>query len=84
MTYEEFMKIVREKNEWKKHPENWTEAERLRERIMHGEKTIKQCLDLEKELIEFIAKNPSEEELAKLQGCGESISMICNAIREKR
>ena len=39
MTHEEFMKIVREKNEWYRHPEKWTEAEKLRERIMSGKKS---------------------------------------------
>lgn len=84
MTHEEFMKIVREKNEWNKHPEKWTQAEQLRERIMSGEKTKEEYLALQEELNAFIASNPSQEELKKLQGCGESLAMICSAINEGR
>ncbi len=84
MTHEDFMKIVREKNEWYRHPEKWTEAERLRERIMSSKKTNEEYLALQEELRTFIASNPPKEELERLQGCGESLAMICSAIREGR
>lgn len=83
MTHEEFMKIVREKNEWYRHPERWTEAERLRERIMSGNHTDEEYLALQEELMAFIASNPSQEELERLQGCGESLAMICSGIRKR-
>ncbi len=84
MTHEEFMNIVRKKNEWKKHPEKWTQAEKLRERIMSGKKTSEELLALQEELRAFIASNPPKEELELLQGCGESLAMLCSAIKEGR
>ena len=47
MTNEEFMKIVREKNEWYSHPERWTKAEKLRERIIASGKSKVECLKQE-------------------------------------
>ena len=51
---------------------------------MNGNHTNEEWLALQEELIEFIASHPSKEELAELPGCGESLAMICSAIRERR
>jgi hypothetical protein len=82
MTHEEFMKIVREKNEWRKHPEQWTEAEKLRERILSGEKTNDEWLQLQKDVIDFFESKATEEEKQMLSGYTESMSMICAVIAQ--
>ena len=81
MTHEEFMKIVREHNEWRRHPERWTEAERLREEIMSSNKTNEEWLALQEEVREFFQSDASEEDKQLVQGYTEALSMICSAIR---
>lgn len=63
--------------------ENSSEADKLRHKIMHVNHTDEEYLALQEELKAFIASNPPEEELERLEGCGESLAMICSAIREK-
>lgn len=59
-----------------------SEADKLRHRIMQRH-TNEEYLALEEELKAFLLSNPPEE-IKKLEGCSESLSMICNAIREGR
>nr|DAZ43250.1 MAG TPA: hypothetical protein [Caudoviricetes sp.] len=82
MTHEEFMKIVREKNEWYKHPEKWTEAEKLRERIMSGKKSKEEWLQLREDVRAFIASDAPEEDKAMLGGYTETLVMMCSAIED--
>lgn len=84
MTHEEFMKIVRRSNEWRNHPERWTEAERLRESIMSGEKSDEEWLKLRKEVQAFFQSDAPEEDKEMLRGYTETLEMICSAIREGR
>lgn len=84
MTHEEFMQIVRERNEWRRHPEKWTEAEKLRERIMSNGKTNEEWIELEKEVCAFFQSDASEDDKKMLSGYTECLHMFCNAIREKR
>lgn len=82
MTHEEFMKFVREKNEWQRHPEKWTEAETLRERIMSGKKSKDEWLQLRADVRAFFQSDASEEDKRMLMGYTESLSMICSAIED--
>lgn len=82
MAFEEFMKIVRKSNEWHRHPERWTEAERLRESIMSGEKDDEEWLRLREEVKEFFASDAPEEDKEMLRGYTETLNMMCAAIRE--
>ena len=82
MTHEEFMKFVREKNEWQRHPEKWTEAETLRERIMSGKKSKGEWLQLRADVRAFFQSDASEEDKRMLMGYTESLSMICSAIED--
>lgn len=82
MTHEEFMTIVREKNEWYSHPEKWTEAEKLRERIMARDKSKVECLKLREEVQKFLKSDASEEDKKMLLGYTESLQMICSAIEQ--
>ena len=82
MTHEEFMKIVREKNEWYKHLEKWTEAEKLRERIMSGKKSKEEWLQLREDVRAFIASDAPEEDKAMLGGYTETLVMMCSAIED--
>ena len=54
MTFDEFMKIVRETNEKNSHPENWTEAERLCHEIMAPKKRAEGCVKVEEEVHAFL------------------------------
>ena len=82
MTHEEFMKFVRERNEWQRHPEKWTEAETLRERIMSGKKSKEEWLQLRSDVRAFFQSDASEEDERMLMGYTESLSMICSAIED--
>lgn len=82
MTHEEFMKIVRERNEWHRHPEKWTEAEKLCERIMSGKKSKEEWLQLREDVRAFFKSDASEEDKRMLMGYTESLSMICSAIED--
>ena len=82
MTHEEFMKIVREKNEWYNHPEKWTEAEKLRDRIMSGKKSKEEWLQLREDVRAFIASDAPEEDKAMLGGYTETLVMMCSAIED--
>lgn len=84
MTFDEFMKIVRETNEKNSHPENWTEAERLRHEIMAPKKSAEECVKLEEEVQAFLKSNASQEDKQTVISYAESLSMICTAIREER
>lgn len=81
MTHEEFMKIVREKNEWYRHPEKWTEAEKLRERIMSGKKSKEEWLQLREDVRAFFESDASEEDKKMLRGYTETLAMMCSAIK---
>ena len=80
MRFEDFMRIVREENEWYKNPKQWTEAERLRERIMSGEKSDEEWLQLSREVKNFLQSNASEEDKEMLRGYTETLDMICSDI----
>ena len=82
MTHEEFIEIVREKNEWHRHPENWTEAEKLRERIMSGKKSKEEWVQLRKDVRKFLESDAPEEDKKMLKGYTETLSMVCLAIEE--
>lgn len=82
MEHEEFMKIVREHNEWRRHPERWTEAERLCEEIMSSQKTNEEWLALQEEVQNFFQSDASEDDKQLVRGYTESLAMVCSAIRE--
>ena len=82
MTHEEFMKIVREKNEWHRHPEKWTEAEKLCERIMSGKKSNEEWLQLREDVRAFFESDASEEDKEMLRGYTETLAMMCSAIED--
>lgn len=79
MDHTDFMKIVRQYNANKDNEDS--NAAKLRKRIMHENHSNAEWLELQEELRCFIAANPSQEELNQLQGCGESLAMICSAIK---
>ncbi|MBS6396683.1 MAG: hypothetical protein KH452_05980 [Clostridiales bacterium] len=84
MTHEEFMREVRKANEWRRHPEKWTEAERLRERIISGPKKDKEWMHLRKDVVDFLRSNASEEDKKMLMAYTETLHMVCNAIDKDR
>ena len=59
-----------------------TEAEKLIYRMTHGKLTKDEYLNLEQDVKDFIASDASEEDKRAVGGYTESLSMICNAIRE--
>ncbi len=84
MTFDEFMKIVRETNEKNNHPERWTEAERLCHEIMTRQKNKEDYFRLEEEVQVFLQSDASQNDKQMVIGYTESLSMICSAIREGR
>jgi hypothetical protein len=84
MLHEEFMKLVRETNERNRHPELWTEPERLCKKIMSKKDSDEEWLELEKEVIEYLKSDASEEDKREVLGYTESLLMICSAIREEK
>lgn len=84
MTFDEFMKKVRETNEKNRHPECWTEAERLCHEIMTQQKSKEDYFQLEKEVRDFLKSDASQDDKQMVIGYAESLSMICAAIREGR
>lgn len=84
MKHETFMKAVRESNEWRKHPEKWTEAEQLRERIVSGQKSSEEWLRLREDVRRFFQSDAFESDKKMLRGYTESLGMICSAIEEGR
>ena len=80
MTHEEFMKIVRERNERDRHPEQWTEAERLIERIRSDDKTKEEWLSLRDDVRTFFASGAPEKDKELLRGYTEALEMMCSAI----
>lgn len=60
-----------------------TEAEKFRNEIMSSGKTDEEWLALQKKVREFL-KTATEEDKEVLRGYTESLSMICNGIREGR
>lgn len=75
----EFALFCRELNRQWDNPQ--TKAERLRNEIMSSGKTDDEWLELQKEVRGFL-KTATEEDKEALRGYTESLSMICNAIRE--
>ncbi len=84
MTFDEFMKIVRETNEKNSHPERWTEAEQLCHKIMTQQKSKEEYFRLEEEVQAFLKSDASQDDKQMVIGYAESLSMICAAIREGR
>lgn len=82
MNYADFMKVVRKHNNATISEDS--KAAILRRRILHESHSNEEWLAIQEELKSFIASNPSREELNQLQGCGESLAMICSAINEGR
>lgn len=82
MTHDEFMKFVRGKNELQRHPEKWTEAETLRERIMSGKKSKDEWLQLRADVRTFFESDAPEEDKKMLSGYTETLSMMCSAIED--
>lgn len=72
-----FCKKLREK--WE-NPQ--TEAEKLIYRMTHGKKTNDEYLKLQQDVRAFMASDALEEDKRAVMGYTESLSMICNAIRE--
>lgn len=72
-----FCKKLREK--WE-NPQ--TEAEELIYRMTHGKKTNDEYLRLQQDVRKFMASDALEEDKRSVMGYTESLSMICNAIRE--
>lgn len=82
MTHEEFMKIVREKNEWHSHPERWTEVEKIREQIITSGKSKDECLELREEVRRFLKSDASEEDKKMLLGYTELLQMACSTVEQ--
>lgn len=82
MNNTDFMERVRKHNNDVANPTS--QGALLRKKIMHETHTNEEWLALQEELQTFITSNPSQEELEQLQGCGESLAMICSAINEGR
>lgn len=82
MTHEDFMKLVRERNEWQRHPEKWTDAEKLRERIMSGKKSKEEWLQLREDVRTFLASDAPETDKEMLGGYTETLVMMCSAIED--
>lgn len=82
MTHEEFMKIVREKNEWHSHPERWTEVEKIRERIITSGKSKDEYLELREEVRRFLKSDASEEDKKMLLGYTELLQMACSTVEQ--
>ena len=83
MKHEEFMKIVKEHNKRKMNSyKDEPKSVRIRKQIEKGGHSKEEWLALERELAEYIASNPSEEELKKLDGYEECLIMICNSFKE--
>lgn len=76
------LKNIKEYNQDREKELKSSKAVRLRHKIMNEKHTNEEWLALQEELRAFIATNPSEDELKQLQGCGESLSMICSAINK--
>lgn len=76
---DDLLSEIRAYNEKYAITEKSSEGDKLRHRIMQKH-TNEEYLALQEELIAFVASNPPEE-IAKLEGCGESLEMICSAIR---
>ena len=81
MNHTDFMERVRKHNNV---ANPTSQGALLRKKIMHENHTNEEWLMLQEELKMFIASNPSQEEVKQLQGCGESLAMICSAINEGR
>lgn len=80
MTHKDFMKLVRERNEWQRHPGKWTDAEKLRERIMSGKRSKEEWLQLLREDVRtFFAFDAPEEGKEMLGGYTETLVMMCLA-----
>lgn len=82
MKHADFMNFVRKHNSDVDNPTS--RGAMLRKRIMHESHTDDEWLALRKELNAFIALTPPKSELDQLQGCSESLIMICNGIEDKR
>ena len=82
MTFDEFMKHVREYNERQRHPRPYVED--LLIRITTPQKSNEKYLELEKEVERFFESDASEGDKTNVLGHVEPLVMICNAIREGR
>lgn len=76
MTHKDFMKLVRERNEWQRHPGKWTDAEKLRERIMSGKRSKEEWLQLREDVRTFFASDAPEEGKEMLGGYTETLVMM--------
>ena len=77
----DFMNLVRKHNSDRNN--STSQGAILRKKIMHENHTDEEWLALREELKAFIASNPPKNELNQLQGCSESLIMICNGIENK-
>lgn len=74
------LKDIEEYNKKYSINENSSEAEKLRYRLMNGEKSKEEWLQLREEVRAFFKSDASEEDKRMLMGYTESLSMICSAI----
>lgn len=81
MTYDEFMETVRKSNSSREITEDMTGAEKLRYRAFYLTKTDEEWLQLEKDIQEYMASNPSESEKKILFDFSEMVGMRCSAIK---
>lgn len=82
--WEKTLKAAREYKK-KYDPEiNPTEANKLSVRMMQVYKTKKEYFDVEKDVIDFLKSDASEEDKNLIRGQAEALVMVLNAIREGR
>ncbi len=63
--------------------EDSSEAEKLRFRITHGDKTKDEWMAVRQEVRDFMESGASEEDKKMVQGYTEMLSMLCSAIEKK-
>ena len=76
------LKDIEEYNKKYSITENSSEADKLRYRIMNGNKSKEEWLQLREDVRAFIASDAPEEDKDMLGGYTETLVMMCSAIEE--
>ncbi len=81
----DLVKVAKEQREKNVITGDSTYVEKLKAKLtQRSNLTNQECLDLQKEVNDFMRSNVSEEDKKMISGYTESLHMICSAIKEKK
>lgn len=82
MDLSNILKIAKEHESKYQVTDSSNDAEKLRAKLLKKGLSKTECLELQQEVIDFLASDAPESDKSMIMGYSESLSMICSAIKE--